>query len=53
MNLCNDDHDEVCYEGRKCPLCDMRDTKDAEIGILNDKVNELEGEIRSLEDGRN
>ena len=21
MNLCDDGHDEVCYEGKKCPFC--------------------------------
>ena len=22
MNLCDDGHDEVCYESRHCPVCD-------------------------------
>ena len=22
MNLCNDGHDEVCYESRTCPACE-------------------------------
>lgn len=43
MNLCSDKHDEVCYEGRRCPVCDMRDEKQ---GI----IDEQEKEIASLKD---
>ena len=24
MTLCDDGHDEVCYEGRQCSACAMR-----------------------------
>jgi hypothetical protein len=23
MTLCSDNHDEVCYEGRYCPACEL------------------------------
>jgi len=42
MDLCSDDHDEVCYEGRICPACSLRDDLDQEIEQLNDRVSELE-----------
>ena len=42
MNLCNDRHDEVCYEGRDCPVCDMRNEKQVEIDDLNEKLEEAE-----------
>jgi hypothetical protein len=24
MNLCSDGHDEVCYETKRCPCCDLK-----------------------------
>ena len=21
MNLCSDNHDEICFEGKDCPMC--------------------------------
>jgi hypothetical protein len=41
VNLCSDDHEEVCYEGRRCPVCDMRSDKDSEIAALA-KVNDIQ-----------
>lgn len=38
MNLCSSNHDEVCYEGRSCPCCE-----------LLDKIQDLEREITRLE----
>jgi hypothetical protein len=29
MNLCSEGHDEVCYEGRNCPVCDLKDQLDS------------------------
>lgn len=34
MNLCSDNHDEVCYEGRTCPACAVAAEKDKEIADL-------------------
>jgi len=48
MNLCADDHDEVCYEGRHCPACEVRKEKNAEISELKDKIADLEGEVADL-----
>lgn len=56
MNLCSDDHDEVCYDGRLCPLCKVREEMqdiisgltnrcsdhEATIGELNERIDELE-----------
>jgi len=45
MNLCSDTHEEVCYEGRKCPMCEMiqkvTDFED-EIFGLKEKIEELQ-----------
>jgi hypothetical protein len=37
MELCSENHDEVCYESRRCPVCDVRE--------------DLEGSIEDLESG--
>ena len=34
MNLCAMGHDEICYDGSRCPLCDTIKDKDDEIGTL-------------------
>ncbi len=45
MNLCSDDHDEVCYESLECPACQMvRERNDAQV-----KLYEAEQEIKRLE----
>jgi hypothetical protein len=31
MELCSDKHEEVCFEGRVCPVCDMRDDLQPQI----------------------
>lgn len=45
MTLCADNHDEVCYNGRNCPVCD----KMKEISDLEDMVAELKQEIENHE----
>jgi len=42
MDLCSDNHDEVCYEGRTCPVCSLRDELDNEIEQLNECISDLE-----------
>jgi hypothetical protein len=60
MNLCSNDHEEVCYEGHKCPACEMRDRRDEAIterddlakllDIANDGRDTLEEELSDLRD---
>lgn len=45
MNLCSDNHEEVCYESKKCPVCE----KIAEISDFEDKIYDLKEEIIKLE----
>jgi hypothetical protein len=45
MNLCSDNHDEVCYEGRKCPVCDMREDLQGSIDDLQKEIEELNNQI--------
>lgn len=45
MNLCNHNHEEVCYESNDCPACAYKDeVKDLELTIKN-----LEKEIEQME----
>ena len=37
MNLCDDGHEEVCFEGRNCPVCE----KIEEIRELEKQIDDL------------
>jgi hypothetical protein len=52
MNLCSDGHDEICYEGRSCPACEIikdRDYFDEQIGVLEKEIQQLKNYITLLE----
>jgi len=50
MNLCSDDHDEVCYDSSKCPHCTER--MEREVKALEGRIEDLEGELaEALERG--
>jgi hypothetical protein len=49
MNLCSDGHEEVCFEGRTCPACSLRDDLEKRIDKLTDDINSLESEIADYE----
>jgi len=52
MNLCDDDHEEVCFEGRDCPVCfeiGQREELVAENRDLTSQVDELELAVRDME----
>ncbi len=48
MNLCSQDHDEVCYDGRHCPACSVAKVKDKEIEKLTDENSSLLDDIHEL-----
>ena len=39
MTLCDNGHDEVCYEGKYCPACKLKD----EIDQLKIELEESKG----------
>jgi len=41
MNICAEGHDEIVYEGRYCPFCEMKREKEG----LEERVSELETEL--------
>lgn len=40
LNLCSEGHEEVCYEGHRCPVCDMEEDKNSEIADLQNQLKE-------------
>lgn len=52
MNLCRDGHEEICFEGRKCPLCDMRDDLQSEIDDRDKKILDQEKTINEIREDK-
>jgi len=48
MNLCSDGHDEICYEVRKCPLCEMM----IDCNNLLDEKDNLQIELETAQSAR-
>lgn len=44
MTLCDKQHDEVCYEGRSCPACAVRDELEGQIADLKLELKGVEEE---------
>lgn len=49
MNLCSSQHEEICYEGRSCPMCDMMTAKDEEITKLKEEKTNIEEELEDAQ----
>lgn len=47
MELCDDGHDEVCFDARECPVCEEQ----GKIRDLEYKIDDLEDKIKDLEKG--
>lgn len=45
MRLCDDGHEEVCYEGKDCPVCDAI----AELREAEEQIRDLTERIETLE----
>lgn len=55
MKLCSKNHEEVCYESRDCPACELADAHETTISKMLDyesglenRIGELEGEIEEV-----
>jgi uncharacterized protein YceH (UPF0502 family) len=51
MELCSEGHDEICYDEKSCPACDLKNDRDyfeAEVSKLEQKITELEDKIVKL-----
>jgi hypothetical protein len=45
MNLCNNNHQEVCFEGRECPLCQSVKELQQEIDALLEERDHLKEQL--------
>lgn len=52
MNLCSDGHEEVCFDARKCPVCEIISEKDGKIDELDNEIVELKAEVKDLENSQ-
>jgi hypothetical protein len=50
MNLCSKDHEEVCFEGRNCPVCDTRNELTSQIDTLKKERDTLQRDVDHYED---
>jgi hypothetical protein len=53
MELCSDGHDEVCFEARRCPVCEVMEKRDEvleDLRAARAKIEKLEDELSNLED---
>ena len=51
MNLCSDNHEEVCYEERHCPMCQLKGEeadRDRYIVELQDRIKVLENNFDEM-----
>ena len=47
LNVCSEQHDEIVFEGRKCPFCESIDKFESEIESLNDVITDMKREEES------
>ena len=49
MDLCSDGHDEVCYDGRKCPACELHEETvkehESDMESLQSQIDELKEQL--------
>jgi len=48
MDLCDDGHTQVCYDGGSCPMCDLEYEKQKVIDELEREVESLKDEIKEM-----
>ena len=49
MDLCDDGHEEVCYESRECPVCKVQAELDVDIKAFEQELETANERIRELE----
>lgn len=52
MTLCDDGHDEICHEGRSCPLCEklaVIDRPERDKDDLNTQIADMEREATRID----
>lgn len=49
MNLCDDGHDEVCFDGRHCPVCEIIKDDKHYIDQLKETIDDLTQQLTDAE----
>lgn len=49
MNLCSDNHAEICFEGRLCPLCAAIQEHEKKVERLEEDNKTLSDEVQELQ----
>lgn len=47
MNLCSKNHDEICFEGKACPMCEKENEFEADKNKLEERISELEHQVET------
>ena len=47
MELCDDGHDEICFDSRNCPVCEIHDELQRQISDLEDEIYDLKEEQKN------
>lgn len=53
MNLCDNDHEQIVFEGSPCPLCEANDNVaelGSEVDDLQSQIDQMRDEYAELED---
>ena len=50
MNICNDNHDDIAFESRNCPLCELRSQYTEDIDTLHSIHSLLQSQLENLEE---
>jgi len=45
MNICSHQHEEVCFEGRRCPMCELIKEHEGELSELRQEVKSLSDQL--------
>lgn len=48
MNICSHKHDEVVFDGHKCPMCELGKEHDSTLADRDKLIDELRDEVRDL-----
>jgi len=49
VSVCEDGHDQVCYESRYCPACFLKEQAKDQATELKEIIRQLEEKIEGLE----
>jgi hypothetical protein len=50
MNICDKEHDEVCFDAQHCPVCELILVHNQAITELDQKIDSLSAEIEELQE---